>query len=83
MSYFSLNGAYGAENLKNTPSQWQDIQFPPLPNFSSQDSLPANSPVFPPAAWNTSYEDMQAAYQFPVPVYSSPYIIGNIAVNRS
>lgn len=66
--YYSLDDAYGAASLKNTPSEYSGMQRPCLVGYPDPGT-PALSdhalPVQPWKAWDDDYLDVADAYAFP------------------
>lgn len=84
MSYFPLTGAYGAANLQNTPSQYENMKYPCFSSYFGGEALmsPTLDTNNPSVIWNNSNLSMAASYQFPVPVPQSPYALrGNVPSN--
>jgi hypothetical protein len=72
-NYYSMNGAYGPQNLTNTPSQYENLTYPCITRYP-EDPISLYQPTSPFAApiqqWDLNYQRINQAYQFPRPTYA-------------
>jgi hypothetical protein len=67
MAYYSLDNAYGMASLKNTPSEYSNMQRPCLTGYP-EDPIHLFEPIQPAETsqvWDNNYLDASQAYTFP------------------
>jgi len=63
--YYSLDGAYSEESLKNTPSEYENLRYPCLDRYPEDPSRlnPYRETVDPVQRWDFNYGSVVDAYR--------------------